>query len=156
MGHILGPGLTHHLFVDVHHVLELGLLADLAHVQRRHQAGEVTEAQNQFSEVSVQAAHLELGDQQREESILGMHKDDTFFVAAIAAQKGDQISERLLLYHRLHVLLLVLVREKILLVILDTQGGEEIVLVLEDEVLVVVRHVCGQDGPEKGHLLALS
>ncbi len=39
-----------------------------------------------------------------------------------------------------------------LLVVLHTQGGEEIVLVLQDEVPVVVRHVGGQDRPEEGYL----
>ena len=52
-------------------------------------------------------------------------------------------------------LLLVLVGEEValeLLVILHTQRGEEVVLILQDQVLVVVRHVCGQDRPEEGHL----
>ncbi len=52
-------------------------------------------------------------------------------------------------------LLLVLVGEEItleLLVVFHTQGGEEIVLVLQDEVPVVVCHVGGQYRPEEGHL----
>jgi hypothetical protein len=56
-------------------------------------------------------------------------------------------------------LLLVLVGEEItleFLIILHTQGGEEIVLVLQDEVPVVVRHVGGQDRPEEGHLLHIT